>query len=130
MAEKPIFEQLFDQGLKVFPKNPQVVQALASGEISVAMLQETNAYDMVASGEPLKIVWPEDGAPGSTRVAAISAQTEQREIAEAFVNFLLDPETQQQLVNTGDEGYFEPSVKDVTLKGGTRCKCKAGCSRC
>ena len=24
--------------------------------------------------------------------------------------------TQQQLVNTGDEGYFEPSVKDVTLK--------------
>ena len=64
----------------------------------------------------MKIVWPEDGAPGSTRVAAISAQTEQREIAEAFVNFLLDPETQQQLVNTGDEGYFEPSVKDVTLK--------------
>lgn len=57
--------------MKVFPKNPQVVQALASGEISVAMLQETNAYDMVASGEPLKIVWPEDGAPGSTRVAAI-----------------------------------------------------------
>ena len=113
---KVYFKKLFDQGLKVFPKNPQVVQALASGEISVAMLQETNAYDMVASGEPLKIVWPEDGAPGSTRVAAISAQTEQREIAEAFVNFLLDPETQQQLVNTGDEGYFEPSVKDVTLK--------------
>lgn len=110
------FTSLFENGLKVFPKNPQVVQALASGEISVAMLQETNAYDMVASGEPLTIVWPEEGAPGSTRVAAISAETSQPEIAEAFVNFLLDADTQQKLVDTGDEGYFEPSVNGVTLK--------------
>lgn len=110
------FTTLFDQGLKVFPKNPQVVQALASGEISVAMLQESNAYDMVSSGEPITIVWPEDGAPGSTRVAAISASTSQPEIAKEFVNFLLDPETQQKLVDTGDEGYFEPSAEGVTKK--------------
>lgn len=110
------FTLLFENGLKVFPKNPQVVQALASGEISVAMLQETNAYDMVASGEPITIFWPEDGAPGSTRVAAISADTSQPEIAKEFVNFLLSAETQQKLVDTGDEGYFESSVKGVTLK--------------
>ena len=29
---KAYFNQLFSQGLKVYPKNPQVVQALASGE--------------------------------------------------------------------------------------------------
>ncbi|MCC8127402.1 MAG: extracellular solute-binding protein [Clostridiales bacterium] len=113
---KEYFQKLFDQGLKVFPKNPQVVQALASGEISIAMLQETNAYDMLASGEPITIIWPEDGAPGSTRVAAISASTSQPEVAKAFVNFLLDADTQQQLVNTGDEGYFEASVEGVVLK--------------
>lgn len=56
-----------------------------------------------------------DGAPGSTRVATISASTEQLEIAKIFVNFLLDAKT-QQLVDTGDEGYFEPSVEGVTLK--------------
>ena len=110
------FSTMFSQGLKVFPKNPQVVQALASGEINVAMLQESNAYDMVARGEPISIVWPENGAPGSTRVAAISAATSQPEVAKAFVNFLLDPETQQALINTGDEGFFEPSVEGVTLK--------------
>ena len=110
------FSTMFSQGLKVFPKNPQVVQALASGEINVAMLQESNAYDMVASGEPISIVWPENGAPGSTRVAAVSAATSQPEVAKAFVNFLLDPETQQALINTGDEGFFEPSVEGVTLK--------------
>ncbi len=113
---KDFFSTLFQQGLKVYPKNPQVVQALASGEISVAMLQETNAYDMLDSGEPIQIVWPEDGAPGSTRVAAISAQSDQTEIAKLFVNFLLDPQTQQALVDTGDEGYFEPSVNGVTQK--------------
>lgn len=110
------FTTMFNQGLKVFPKNPQVVQALASGEISVAMLQESNAYGMVESGEPISIVWPENGAPGATRVAAISASTSQPEVAKAFVNFLLDPETQQELVDLGDEGYFEPSVEGITLK--------------
>lgn len=115
-AGEEYFTTLFDHGLKVFPKNPQVVQALAGGDISIAMLQETNAYDMVASGEPITIIWPEDGAPGSTRVAAISAQSEQPEIAKMFVNFLLDAKTQQALVDTGDEGYFEPSVNGVDAK--------------
>ena len=115
-AVEEYFTTLFDHGLKVFPKNPQVVQALAGGDISIAMLQETNAYDMVASGEPITIIWPEDGAPGSTRVAAISAQSEQPEIAKMFVNFLLDAKTQQALVDTGDEGYFEPSVNGVNAK--------------
>ena len=73
---------------------------------------------MVNGGEPFTIVWPEDGGPGSTRVAAISAVTDQMEIAQMFVNFLLDPETQQALVNTGDEGYFEPSVEGVEQKEG------------
>lgn len=113
---KEYFNTLFEQGLKVYPKNPQVVKALAAGEITVAMLQESNAYDMVAAGEPISIVWPENGAPGSTRVAAISAGSDQQEIAKIFVNFLLDADTQQALIDTGDEGYFEPSVKGVALK--------------
>ena len=113
---KAYFDKLFSQGLKVYPKNPQVVQALASGEITIAGLQESNAYGMIASGEPIQIVWPEEGAPASVRVAAISAQTDQPEVAEAFIEFLLQPETQQKLVDAGDEGYFEPSVEGVNPK--------------
>ena len=110
------FSKLFDQGLKIYPKNPQVVQALASGEITAAALQESNAYGMVNSGEPIGIIWPEEGAPASVRVAAISAKTEQPEIAKAFVNFLLDPETQQKIIDSGDEGYFEPSAEGAEPK--------------
>ena len=110
------FSKLFDQGLKIYPKNPQVVQALASGEITAAALQESNAYGMVNSGEPIGIIWPEEGAPASVRVAAISAKTEQPESAKAFVNFLLDPETQQKIIDSGDEGYFEPSAEGAEPK--------------
>ena len=113
---KEFFNSLFDNGLKIYPKNPQVVQALASGEIAVAGLQESNAYGMIASGEPIGIIWPEEGAPASVRVAGISAKTDQPEVAKAFVEFLLKPETQQQLIDSGDEGYFEPSAEGVTTK--------------
>lgn len=113
---KAYFTSLFENGLKIYPKNPQVVQALASGEIAVAGLQESNAYGMIASGEPISIIWPKEGAPASVRVAAISAKTEQPEIAKAFIEFLLKPETQQELIDAGDEGYFEPSVAGVTEK--------------
>ncbi len=113
---KAYFSTLFDNGLKVYPKNPQVVQALASGEVEAALLQESNAYTMVNDGEPISIVWPEDGAPASVRVAAISASTEKEELAKEFVNFLLDPEVQQELINTGEEAYFEPSVTGVEMK--------------
>lgn len=110
------FDTLFDQGMKIYPKNPQVVQALASGEISIAGLQESNAYGMIASGEPISIIWPEEGAPASVRVAGISAKTEQPEVAKAFIEFLLDPATQQKLIDSGDEGYFQPSAEGVKTK--------------
>ena len=71
---------------------------------------------MAASGEPIEIVWPEEGAPASPRVAAINAVTDQMEIAKMFVNFLLDSKTQQQLVDAGDEGFFEPSAEGVVQK--------------
>ncbi|OON98465.1 MAG: ABC transporter substrate-binding protein [Epulopiscium sp. Nele67-Bin004] len=120
---KEWFQTLFSQGMKVYPKNPQIVQALSGGEINVALLQETNAYDMISSGEPISIVWADGGSPGSIRVAAICSETDNLEVAQAFVNFLLDPETQQALVNTGDEGFFEPSVvganmNDIRLNDG------------
>ncbi|OXS59820.1 ABC transporter substrate-binding protein [Cohnella sp. CIP 111063] len=110
------FDSLFANGLKVYPKNPNVAAALSSGEIKAAALQESNAYGLVNSGEPIGIIWPEDGAPASVRVAAIQKNTKNPNAAKAFVNFLLDPATQQQLIDQGDESYFEPSVPGVNPK--------------
>ncbi|CAM4137817.1 extracellular solute-binding protein [Saccharibacillus endophyticus] len=110
------FGTMMKNGMRVYPKNPQVAQALTAGEVDVAMLQETNAYSLVNAGEPIEIIWPEEGAPGSVRVAAIQKDTKHAAVAKEFVNFLLDPEVQQQLINEGDESYFEPSAEGVETK--------------
>ncbi|WP_042203796.1 extracellular solute-binding protein [Paenibacillus camerounensis] len=113
---KAYFNTLMEQGLRVYPKNPQVVQALTAGEIDIAALQESNAYSMVAGGEPVELVWPEEGAPASVRVAAIQKDTAKADAAKQFVSFLLEPEVQQELVDTGDEAYFEPSAEGAEPK--------------
>jgi iron(III) transport system substrate-binding protein len=113
---KEYFNSLMKQGLCVYPKNPQVVQALTSGEIDIAALQESNAYSMLGAGEPVELVWPEEGAPASVRVAAIQKNTEKTDAAKQFVSFLLEPEVQQELIDSGDESYFEPSAEGATPK--------------
>jgi iron(III) transport system substrate-binding protein len=110
------YDTLFNNGLHVYPKNPNVVTALTSGELKVAALQESNAYAMVNKGEPIEIIWPEEGAPASVRVAAIHKDTKNPNAAKAFIEFLLDPTTQQALIDNGEEAYFEPSVVGVTPK--------------
>lgn len=113
---KSYFSTLMKDGLHVYPKNPNVVEALTGGEIKVAALQESNAYVMKAKGDPVEIVWPAEGAPASVRVAAIQKDTKNADAAKAFVDFLLDPKTQQALIDKGDESYFEPSVSGVNVK--------------
>ncbi|WP_141500117.1 extracellular solute-binding protein [Paenibacillus luteus] len=110
------FSSLMDNGLRVYPKNPNVVKALAAGEISIAALQESNAYSMKNDGEPIEIIWPSEGAPASVRVAAIQKDTKNPNAAKAFLEFLLDPKTQQALIDQGDESYFQPSVTGVNAK--------------
>ncbi|OBZ09367.1 extracellular solute-binding protein [Bacillus sp. FJAT-26390] len=110
------FGSLMSNGLRVYPKNPNVVKALAAGEISIAALQESNAYAMKNDNEPIEIIWPAEGAPASVRVAAIQKNTKNPNAAKAFIEFLLDPKTQQALIDKGDESYFQPSVNGVNAK--------------
>lgn len=110
---KDYFTALFKNGAKVYPKNPNVVEALLAGDLKMAALQESNAYKMVKDGEPIEIVWPKDGAPASVRYAAISNQSDQVEVAQAFISFLLEQETQKEMVAAGTEGYYTSSVEGV-----------------
>lgn len=113
---KAYFDSLFANGLRVYPKNPNVANALLSGEIKAAALQESNAYKLKNQGEPVEIIWPEEGAPASVRVVAIQRDTGNIEAAKAFVEYLLDPKTQQMLIDKGEESYFTPAVHGVEAK--------------
>ncbi|WP_447956936.1 extracellular solute-binding protein [Vreelandella sp. EE7] len=112
---RELYSGILDNDLRVFRTNGPTGRALASGEISVAMLSSPNAYALKESGEPVEVVWPEGGAPSSSRGVAIQADTEQTEAAEAFANWMLDPETQQFLTdNGGKDGLFLSPVEGVT----------------
>lgn len=110
---KQFFAEVFANGAKVYPKNPNVVEGLLNGDIKVAALQESNAYTMKKDGNPIEIVWPEEGAPASVRYAAINKQTKNEEAAKAFVEFLLEKETQEEMITAGSEGYFSPTISGV-----------------
>lgn len=110
------FDQLLQNGARVYPKNPNVAKALTGGEIKLAALQESNAYTLKNKKEPIEIIWPEEGAPASVRVAGIQKDTKNQEAAKAFVQFILDPKVQQQLIDQGEESYFEPSAKGAQPK--------------
>ncbi|TYP78112.1 extracellular solute-binding protein [Paenibacillus methanolicus] len=115
-AAQGYFDSLMKNGLRVYPKNPNVAKALTGGEIKAAALQESNAYTLKAKGEPVDVIWPAEGAPASVRVAAIQKETKHADAAQAFVEFLLDPKTQQALIDQGEESYFEPSAQGVKAK--------------
>lgn len=106
-----LFTSLFENGLRVFRTNGPVGRAIASGDISVALITSQVAYSLEATGAPVEVVWPQSGAPGSVRGVAIQASTARPEGATAFVEWLLEPATQSFLAEAVPaDGLFEPTV--------------------
>ncbi|GAE07097.1 extracellular solute-binding protein [Paenibacillus sp. JCM 10914] len=114
---KQKYVERFAKGLHVYPKNGPVGKALLSGEIEVAALQEHNAYELKLAGEPIEVIWPEEGAPGSLRVVAISKDTKNPAAAKAFVEYMLKPETQQMLTMLdSSDSFFTPLAEGVATR--------------
>lgn len=110
-AAQGLFTSLFENGLRVFRTNGPVGRAIASGDISVALITSQVAYSLKATGAPVEVVWPQSGAPGSVRGVAIQASTARPEGAKAFVEWLLEPATQSFLAEAVPaDGLFEPTV--------------------
>lgn len=116
-AAEAKYRQRFKDGLQVYPKNGPVGKALVSGEIHVAALQEHNAYELKLAGEPIEVIWPDEGAPGSLRVVAISKDAKNPAAAKAFVEFMLKPETQAMLTSlTSSDSFFTPLAQGVEMR--------------
>ncbi|WP_462381427.1 extracellular solute-binding protein [Pseudomonas sp. Marseille-QA0892] len=113
-AARALYSGLLDNDLRVFRTNGPVARALAAGEIQAAMLSSPFAYNLKHDGAPIDVVWPQDGAPASSRGVAIQAKSQNLEAAEAFVNWMVEPATQQFLTdNGGKDGLFLSPVEGV-----------------
>ncbi|RLK51103.1 iron(III) transport system substrate-binding protein [Alkalispirillum mobile] len=109
------WQDVFDNGVRMYRSNSPVAEALAAGEICVAGLEEPNTYGEVEKGEDIGIVYPEEGTPGSARGVGISADTSVPEDAKAFIEWLLSAETQAYLTQIEHRNkYFVPVIEGVS----------------
>ena len=93
--------------------DPLVVQSaedppmkLSGGEASVGVTGEYNLYREVKKGNPVAIVFPEEGLPFVTSANAILAKAPHPNAAKVFTDYLFDQEAQQILA---DDGLYVPN---------------------
>jgi iron(III) transport system substrate-binding protein len=102
---------------------PLVVQSaedppmkLAGGEAWVGAAGEYNFYRTAKKGNPIEIVFPEEGAPFVASANAILAKAPHPNAAKVFTDFLFGKEAQQLLA---DDGLYVPN-EEVTYPKGKR----------
>jgi iron(III) transport system substrate-binding protein len=115
-------EGLRANGAKTYEKNLPIVEAVAAGEIDVGLV---NHYYLALVKEeqpdaPVANHLFEAGDPGtlvSVAGAGVLASTDQRDDAEAFVEFLLSDEAQRFYVDEAEENEY-PLVEGIDPPAG------------
>ena len=103
-------ELLSTQEPKIYYKTTDLANALLEGEIDIAgefSIHTVYSY-RVEKRVPIQGIYPEEGIPFVTNLAAILDQTEHPEEAKIFLNFLLSRRGQELMHNTN----YKYSLRD------------------
>lgn len=106
---EPFVEGLVANAPTVVEGNGQVQQGLATGQFGTGVIIDYMVRDLEEQGSPVAGVFPEEGVPVITEPVAIFESSENREAAEAFVDYLLSPEGQ----NLAVEQNYVPIVPGI-----------------
>lgn len=89
---------------------PQVATDVAQGRYELGITLARIARDARQKGSPIDIVWPQPGAIAVYSPIGIFKATEQAAVAQSFVRFVLSPDAQRKIADTG----WEPARSDVS----------------
>ncbi len=109
------YRKLRENGTQVLRSNGDVLQKLASGEISIAQVVDFFVRAAKAQGSPVEHVWPQEGSLLVPTPVGIVRTTQNAAAAEAFVDFLYTPEAQQLFVQRS----YIPVLPGVPYPPGT-----------
>ncbi|MGG4495510.1 ABC transporter substrate-binding protein [Brevibacillus reuszeri] len=115
---KQYFQELKANGLKTFPKNPNTLQSLLTGATKAIMIQDTAILNAKAKGDPVEIVYPSSGVPMLYGNIAVSPKASNMDAAKQFVEYVLSPEAQKQMVDpkVGEaDSYYLPIIQGVEM---------------
>lgn len=105
------FTDLKANGLKVFPTNKPTLQALTTGAIKAAFVQDSAEIQAIQAGSPLKIVYPTSGVTMLPGALGIDKNAPDMAAAKQFANFVLSAQGQQiMLTQGGGDSNFNPIV--------------------
>lgn len=110
------FEQLRDNGAVIGGGNSAVETKLVTGEFPVAIILEENLLKVKDRGEPVEVVYPEDGVIIVPSPIGILKTTQNPEAAKAVVDWWLSPEGQRAIVT----GWMHSVRTDVESPKGAK----------
>ncbi len=108
------FAKLKENGAKVEPGNSAIQNKIVTGEYLAGMILEENILKIMAKGEPVKVVYPEDGTIVIPSPIAIFTSTQNPEAAKALTNWWLSKEGQEAIV----KGWMHSVRDDVAAPKG------------
>lgn len=86
-------------------------EKIGTGETPIQVLLSGNAYHMMSQGVKINLVVPKEGAIIGIDTVGINKGTKNAELAYKFINILLDPATQTQIVNKVKMGPMSTQAK-------------------
>ena len=110
-----LFDKLFDNGMLVQGANGPALDQVTSGSRGVVLGGvDYSAYSAKAKGEPLEVVIPSSGTTVTPRPVMILKTTDNKDAAEAFVDFMFSDEAQEISASKN----MIPANTEITPKNG------------
>ncbi|MFC7330520.1 ABC transporter substrate-binding protein [Marinactinospora rubrisoli] len=112
------FERLAEIGpdaLQFYSRSTEVSSLLERGEIAMAPSLDNFAMEAVASGQPIGFAVPERGRLMTANTAQIVRDAPNRAGAEAFIDFLLEPEVQSEVAQVIYDKPVHPDAEVTDL---------------
>jgi len=99
-------------GVKVYPTNEAMAQALKNEEVGICIMWRARGVQWRNAGIPVEIVYPKEGVVLYISEQTIAKNARNQDSAYAYLNALLDPTAQAAFAK--NFGYT-PTVEGVTL---------------
>lgn len=113
------FKRLQELNVNYVASHGTIGELVSLGERKVGIQVMATAGTSLKKGDPIAIVYPEEGMPSEVNVAAIRKDTPNQEAAGLFVNFLLSEEGQKQVAENLGWIPVRTDLKDYALADGT-----------
>ena len=87
-------------------------KSLLSGEVGLAVIHDSGIYRYDGENQPIDFVAPSEGVLSLEQVLTITPGSKVKELANAYVNYMLSPPVQKKLA---EAVWYSPANKQVKL---------------